>query len=92
MTKDINVYPNPIARNSTVNIMCYVQDLNKIDIGLYDVIGRKILDLNNNYEYNPTTHTITTTIEVPIGTPSGTYYLNVRNGSEFKTRAVVIEK
>ena len=88
----INVYPNPIRRSCKVDIMCYVQDLSKIDIGLYDIIGRKILDLNNNYEYNPITHTITTSIEVLPGTPNGTYYLNVRNGSEFRTHAVVIEK
>ncbi|MBR3090778.1 MAG: T9SS type A sorting domain-containing protein, partial [Bacteroidetes bacterium] len=87
-----NIYPNPITRSSTVDIMCYVQDLNKIDIGLYDVLGTKILDLNNNYEYNSTTHTITTTIEVPVGMPSGTYYLNVRNGSERRTRVVAIGK
>ncbi|MBQ6269602.1 MAG: T9SS type A sorting domain-containing protein, partial [Bacteroidetes bacterium] len=85
-----SVYPNPIKRSSQVDIMCYVQDLSKIDIGLYDVLGTKILDLNNNYEYNSTTHTITTTIEVPVGTPSGTYYLNVRNGSERRTRVVAI--
>ena len=87
-----NVYPNPIRRSSKVDIMCYVQDLSKIDIGLYDVLGTKILDLNNDFEYNPITHTITTTIEVPTGTPNGTYYLNVRNGSDFRTHAVVIEK
>ena len=87
-----SVYPNPIRQSSQVDIMCYVQDLSKIDIGLYDVLGTKILDLNNNYEYNSTTHTITTTIEVPVGTPSGTYYLNVRNGSERRTRVVAIGK
>ena len=85
------IYPNPTSGASTADIMCYVQDLSKLDIGLYNLFGHKILDLNNNYSYNSLTHTISTTFKVPKGTPKGIYYLNVRKGTERRTQAIVIE-
>ena len=85
------IYPNPAPqRTATAEIMCYVQDLSKLDIGLYNLLGDKILDLNNDYEYNNATKTIYTTFKVPNDIPSGIYYLNVRNGTEYRTQGLVI--
>jgi len=85
------VYPNP-APQRTVNadIMCYVPDLRKISISLYNLLGDKMLDLTNNYEYNDATKTIYVTFNVPPDFPTGTYYLNVNNGTEYRTKAIVI--
>ena len=85
-----NVYPNPTAyRTTTAEIMCYVRDFSKLDIGLYNTIGEKILDLNSDYEYNDATKTIYTTIKLPSNYPDGIYYLNIRNGSERRTQGVI---
>jgi len=85
------IYPNP-ALQHTVNadIMCYVPDLRKISISLYNLLGDKMLDLTNNYEYNDATKTIYITFNVPPDFPTGTYYLNVNNGTEYRTKAIVI--
>lgn len=85
------IYPNPTSEVSTAEIMCYVQDLSNLDIGLYNLFGHKILDLNNNYSYNSLTYTISTTFNIPKGIPKGTYYLNVSNGIERRTQAIVIK-
>ena len=84
-----NLYPNPTKRSVTAEIMCYVRDLSKLDIGLYNAIGQKILDLNNGYEYNEATATINMTIKLPEGYQDGIYYLNVRNGTERRTKGIV---
>jgi hypothetical protein len=85
------VYPNPVSRGSVnADIMCYVRDLSKIEIGLYNLMGQKIMDLSENYEYSDVTHTIYTKFDVPIGLNNGVYYLNVRNGTERRTQPVVI--
>ena len=85
------IYPNPTSEVSTAEIMCYVQDISNLDIGLYNLFGHKILDLNNNYSYNSLTYTISTTFNIPKGIPKGTYYLNVSNGIERRTQAIVIK-
>ena len=85
-----NVYPNPTAyRTTTAEIMCYVRDFSKLDIGLYNTMGEKILDLNSDYEYNDATKTIYTTIKLPSNYPDGIYYLNIRDGSERRTQGVI---
>ena len=85
------IYPNPAPQRSVnADIMCYVQDLNKIDIGLYNLLGEKILDLNSDYEYNDATKTIYVRFNVPQSFPTGTYYLNINNGAEYRTKAIII--
>lgn len=84
------VYPNPANHRVTAEIMCYVSDRTKLDIGLYDLMGRKLLDLSNNFDYSDATHTIYTTFNVPENISNGVYYLRVRNGTENRTQALVI--
>ena len=87
------IYPNPVQQHTTTaEIMCYVDDLSKLDIGIYNLLGEKIIDLNNNYEYNQANNTIYTTFEVPADVTNGIYYFNVRSGSEYRTQAIMIGK
>ena len=86
----IKIYPNPTNNKTFTAEIIYGRDLSKLDIGLYDVLGKKILNLNNNYTYNDATHTISTTFRVPSEIPNGIYYLNVNNGIEYRTKAIVI--
>jgi hypothetical protein len=86
-----NVYPNPVTHQTvTADIMCYVSDISKVELGLYNLMGQKLLDLTNQFEYSEATHTINVTFTVPTEVPKGTYYLNVRKGSETRTKAIVI--
>jgi len=87
-----NIYPNPAKHSVTAEIMCYVRDRSKLDIGLYNMLGQKILDLNYNYEYNDATKTIYMTIKLPPEYQEGVYFLNVRNGTEFRTKGIVFGK
>jgi len=91
-TADIRrIYPNPAKRSVIAEIMCYVYDRSKLDIGLYNMFGQKILDLNE-YEYNDASKTIYMTIKLPLEYQEGVYFLNVRNGTEQKTRGIIFGK
>jgi hypothetical protein len=72
--------------------MCYVQDISKVELGLYNLMGQKLLDLTNQFEYSESTHTINITFTIPDELPEGVYYLNVRKGTETRTKAIVIGK
>jgi hypothetical protein len=53
-------------------------------------MGQKLLDLTNKFEYSESTHTINVTFTMPDDLPKGVYYLNVRKGTETRTKAIVI--
>ena len=87
-----NLYPNPTTqRIVNANIMCYVEDLSRISIGLYNLDGVKLLDLSDAFEYNHSDKTIFVTFEVPSEIAAGMYYLNVNNGSEHRTEPIVVK-
>jgi hypothetical protein len=86
------VYPNP-SKNRIINanIMCYLQDISNVELGLYNYLGQKIMDLSNSFEYSESAKTILLNFEVPKNILKGSYYLNVRNGNETRTKGIVIE-
>lgn len=86
------VYPNPTVptRQVTANIMCYLADVRDVELGLYNFIGQKILDLTNQFEYSEATHTINLTFDIPKELSRGIYFLNVRNGDETRTKTIIV--
>jgi len=86
----IKIYPNPTTHTLTAEIICSAHDLNGLDIGLYNLLGQKILDLNSDYEYNDAAHAIFITYEIPAEIKKGVYFLNVRNKAEFRASAIVV--
>jgi outer membrane protein assembly factor BamB len=47
----VNIYPNPVAGSSTINIEYFIAKNGMVDLSLYDLTGRKILCLSNLYLY-----------------------------------------
>ncbi|MDR0926694.1 MAG: T9SS type A sorting domain-containing protein [Ignavibacteria bacterium] len=86
-----SIYPNPASHKITADIMCFLPDFNDVEIGLYNLMGQKLLDLSNRFEYNDATHTILVGFEVPPELTKGVYYLNIRNSNEIRTKAIVID-
>ena len=86
------VYPNPALQKSkiTANIMCYLDDVNAVELDLYDFEGKKVLDLSEQFEYDQSTRTIHIDFDVPIGLTNGTYFIVVRNGNETRSHSIVI--
>ena len=86
-----NLYPNPVTQSKvTANIMCYVSDISTVELGLYNFMGQKVLDLTNDFEYEQSTATIHLNFEVPKSLQKGAYYLTVRNGDETRTKGIII--
>jgi len=87
-----NIYPNPVTFGTvTANIMYYVSDISTVELGLYDFMGKKVLDLSNQFEYEPATATISTTFEIPKSLAKGSYFLVVRSGKETRTRGIIVQ-
>jgi len=86
------LYPNPVTVGTvTANIMCYVSDISTVELGLYDFMGQKVLDLSNQFEYEAATATIRTTFEVPKSLAKGSYFLVVRSGKETRTKGIIVQ-
>ena len=87
------LFPNPITTSGTVtaNIMCYVSDISTVELGLYDFMGKKVLDLSNKFEYEAATATISTTFEIPKSLAKGSYFLVVRSGKETRTKGIIVQ-
>jgi len=88
-----NIYPNPATATSkiTANIMCYLSTVSDVEIGLYDFMGQKVLDLSNHFEYEPATATIHISFVLPKNLSKGSYFLVVRSGTETRTRGIIVK-
>ena len=87
-----SLYPNPVGTQGRVTseIWCFVPDISTVTLGLYDFMGGKVLDLTNQFEYEPATATIHITFDIPKTLSRGTYFLVIRNGSETRTQAFIV--
>ncbi|MCL2311868.1 MAG: T9SS type A sorting domain-containing protein [Firmicutes bacterium] len=88
-----SIYPNPATAPSkiTANIMCYLSTVSDVEIGLYDFMGQKVLDLSNHFEYEPATYTIHISFVLPKNLSKGSYFLVVRSGTETRTRGIIVK-
>ena len=88
-----SLYPNPIKQGTpvTANIMCYLPSISDVELGLYDFMGQKVLDLSNQFEYEPATATIHITFEIPKSLAKGSYFLVVRSGKETRTKGIIVQ-
>ncbi|MDR0927802.1 MAG: T9SS type A sorting domain-containing protein [Ignavibacteria bacterium] len=86
------VYPNPATHNLNVEILYVPTGIynNDLDVGLYNLMGQKIIDISNIGKYNEYDYTYRARVSIPENLPRGVYYLNVRKGSERRTQAVII--
>jgi len=93
LSSSLQVYPNPATAPSkiTANIMCYLSTVSDVDIGLYDFMGQKVLDLSNHFEYEPATATIHISFVLPKNLSKGSYFLVVRSGTETRTRGIIVK-
>ena len=93
LSSSLQVYPNPATAPSkiTANIMCYLSTVSDVDIGLYDFMGQKFLDLSNHFEYEPATATLHISFVLPKNLSKGSYFLVVRSGTETRTRGIIVK-
>jgi len=81
-----NIYPNPF--NPTTNIKYELPENNTVKIVVYDLNGKIIQHLVNEFQ---TTGIYTVTWKA-TGYPSGLYFIHMQSGSLYHTRKVVLLK
>ncbi len=86
------VTPNPATSSVNVNIMYYPSGIysNDLEVGLYNYMGEKIIDLTPLGTYTEHNHTWEATFDIPKRLASGMYFLNVRSGDESRTKGIAI--
>ncbi len=86
------VTPNPATSSVNVNIMYYPSGIysNDLEVGLYNYMGEKIIDLTPLGTYTDHNHTWEATFDIPKRLASGMYFLNVRSGDESRTKGIAI--
>ncbi len=91
-----SISPNPASLRATVNIMYYprggVYKSGDLDVGLYDVLGQKILDLTDLGTYSDFSKTFEVSFDIPSTISSGVYLINVSNGNETRTKCLSITR
>ena len=88
-----SIYPNPATPSNriTAEIWYWLADISDVELGLYDFMGKKVLDLSNSFEYEQATATIRTTFEIPKSLAKGSYFLVVRSGKETRTKGIIVQ-
>ncbi len=87
-----SITPNPATNQATVNIMYYPSGIysNDLEVGLYNYMGEKIIDLTPLGTYTDHNHTWEATFDIPKRLAGGMYFLNVRSGDESRTKGIAI--
>ncbi len=84
--------PNPATSSVNVNIMYYPSGIygNDLEVGLYNYMGEKVIDLTPLGTYTDHNHTWEATFDIPKRLAGGMYFLNVRSGDESRTKGIAI--
>ncbi len=86
------VTPNPATSSVNVNIMYHPSSIysNDLEVGLYNYMGEKVINLTPLGTYTDHNHTWEATFDIPKRLASGMYFLNVRSGDESRTKGIAI--
>jgi hypothetical protein len=90
--RNISVYPNPVLNDGlvTAQVQCDIANISGLDIGLYDMFGRRVLDLSNSYEYIDNSNTLSISFMCGEEFYNGIYYINMKSGGECQTTSLII--
>ena len=80
----IQVYPNPAESTVFIKFLNFEEE--KINIGIYDLFGKVVLEVSNNI-FAKGEQVITTSIE---GLMSGLYFIRLQNNKEIITQKLEI--
>jgi predicted esterase len=84
---NINLYPNPVTNNNSINISFENKAASIVDIELVDVSGKKISDLYSQYTNSGMNEL---TLQLPQ-LNSGVYFVKINNGKKISFEKVIIK-
>ncbi len=90
----LSISPNPASTRVTANIMYYppggVFGSEEFDVGLYNILGQKLIDLTLLGNYSDYNKTFEVTFDIPNSINNGAYFISVSNGKETKSKPLSI--
>lgn len=89
-----SISPNPASMRVTANIMYYppggVFGSEEFEVGLYNILGQKLIDLTHLGNYSDYNKTFEVTFDIPNSINNGAYFISVSNGKETKSKPLSI--
>ena len=89
-----SISPNPASMRVTANIMYYppggVFGSEEFDVGLYNILGQKLIDLTHLGNYSDYNKTFEVTFDIPNSINNGAYFISVKNGKKIKSKMLSI--
>lgn len=82
---DVQVYPNPFSSTATIKVD--LKESTELDVAVYNVLGKKVMNVSNNF-YNAGTHAIQLDRS---NLSSGVYFVKVNSTKGAKTLKVIVE-
>ena len=86
------LYPNPSKSQISAEIWCYLADISKLRLCLYDSMGKEVMDLSNKLKYNASTSILSVDFEIPDMLPKGSYFLTIRSNKETRSKGIILLK
>ncbi|NLJ14138.1 MAG: T9SS type A sorting domain-containing protein, partial [Ignavibacteria bacterium] len=90
----LSISPNPASTRVTANIMYYppsgVFGSEEFDVGLYNILGQKLIDLTHLGSYSDYNKTFEVTFDIPNSINNGAYFISVKNGKKIKSKPLSI--
>ncbi|MGI6369857.1 MAG: hypothetical protein ACOX09_04485 [Candidatus Kapaibacterium sp.] len=89
-----SISPNPASMRVTANIMYYppggVFGSEKFEVGLYNILGQKLIDLTHLGNYSDYNKTFEVTFDIPNSINNGAYFISVKNANEIRSKMLSI--
>ncbi|MGI6369856.1 MAG: hypothetical protein ACOX09_04480 [Candidatus Kapaibacterium sp.] len=89
-----SISPNPASMRVTANIMYYppggVFGSEEFDVGLYNILGQKLIDLTHLGRYSDYNKTFEVTFDIPNSINNGAYFISVKNANEIRSKMLSI--
>ena len=62
----------------------------EFDVGLYNILGQKLIDLTHLGSYSDYNKTFEVTFDIPNSINNGAYFISVKNGKKIKSKMLSI--
>jgi hypothetical protein len=85
-----NNYPNPFNPSTTISYE--LESPSYVELDVYDISGRKVAELVNEYQIVGSYNVVFDILEVNPGLTSGIYYYSIKSGEKLETKAMVLIK
>jgi ligand-binding sensor domain-containing protein len=84
-----SIFPNPASTGLNAEFLCYPDQLDDLEIAIYDYMGNKVKDITDRMQLDNKSGVATLECSLD-GTQNGLHFFCIRKGSEVKVKSLMI--